>query len=737
MGFDDGTQIIGELLKFAKVRLDEKQSSPLPPCYYDFARADMPEISEAARHFDVVLVDVSFQLFKLMNHAVYGRDLLANLQAMINEDALLLGTTQHVFALDIKPLVWTAKRVEQQRRETVAEKAAAKRSDGAAAAAAATAGYGSTVTLCPTRGAAAARISVAAYVFGLNTALPDAAKTMKSTPELFAKFCVFISDLVANHLQRPHPARQHTIIMSGFVRSTAQKPVVYRQVRTVFLETVVLDELEQRVMATLDTAPPPPPQPPKPQPQPTVEAPETRYAKEQEARAAHVSSEQLTQAETAAPSIGEAEAQIIYFIETLARESEPAATLSFLVRSEDTDCIALALLAVPDLLRAGAEMIEHRLWLDLTHQGTKRLLDVVALWRALMATETRLALHRPNKQPVAHLIEWLVLLMNLGGNDYCERMSHMTPRLLFENAEYLLGLVAGCKTPPLMFCDVTHDMAVREMLLAQFMMHCLETKPAVSGALRRLRLDTTRMHSEQVVREKFAFLAQQLARKPEAGASAHFVSPFHEIEAHLRRATACLHYQRNVARPDYELLNAYALGPDRLPLYGYRQWEQNCLSSRHGYPPPKKTVYEMSRHVTPHSVVRHPFIRRRQLVVQDPPSVVAPPPPPTTTTTTTTTPKSTFDKKRKEFSRDEVESIEDADDDDDVVLASSTAGKIAEAATKRARTIAGSVDDLDPWLMGSNGVIRRPVDPNSGEFGSFIPVVAASNNNNNVKAHSH
>jgi hypothetical protein len=782
MGFDDGSGIIAELIKFSLSRRGVN-SDAVPTCYYDFANPEMPEIPMAERHFDVVLIDVSFYFFKLMTNAVYGRDLLANLQSMINEDALLLGTRTHVFTLDIKSRVWSAKRVEQQRREKEAEKVArAKRGViPAEFCASDTGGYGDYLTLCSptTSGAhngAATRVSVDTYVFGVDTLLPDSAAMMKATPALFGKFCVFLGDLIANHLRRPHAAREHCVIMSGFVRSTAQRPPVYQQVRTVFLETVVLDEHEQRVMAALshddggiahflvEQAAAATTLAPSSSSSATT-APMSSTFKEQEARARHVETDQVVQTVTDAPPIGEAEAQIIYYIEKLVRDADAGSaankqTLAFLIRSEDTDCVALALLFVPRLLRAGDDMIAHRLWIDLSHRGVKRLLDVVCLWRALLATEARLVLRRTDRRPATHVIEWLVLLLNLSGNDYCGRMSHVSAKLLLDNAERLLGMVAGCNTPPLMFCETTHDMVVREMLLAQFVLNCLEQKKQVADALRRFRVDP-KMHHERVLREKFQFLSKQFVRSSNGvgavsgtGSRALIVSPFCEVEAHVRRAAACLNYQMNVARPDYVLLDAYALGPDQQPLYGYRQWQQTTLSATHGFAPPVKNVYEMARHVTPFTVVRHPFIRRRRLLVNDPPPPPTPsaPTPPASQTSTATPavpaplPKSngTFDRKRKEFSRDEVEDIDDDDDDSTeevVVVAVSerhaskrtkTASDPGAASTTTAAAAAAIQLEQEKWLVTSNGVQRREVDINSGEFGSFL-----GGGINKFKAHSH
>jgi len=638
MGFKDGLEIVRNLNTFIERVLNAREV-PAPRFFYDFAVATTPDLTVEQRAFDVVLCDLSLMLFKLASKAVLGSDVLANLQRMVREDAVELGTSTHIFCLDISPYVWTAKRVTQVERQNDRQKS----ENGAA--------YGDTVTLCSVRGAPKVQVPVECYVFGLDTPMPDSVPSMKSTPRLFAKFCVFLGDLVANHLRAPIEGRAHTIVMSGFRSSTLKgQDDVYHEVTNRFEAWAVLDEYENTIAdfyaeedakVRLHTPV-----------RATANSNSTAAAIDaavrhlfatsaliipQETRVVHVVAENLKRTTAPAVHIGEAEAQMLYYVRKIEREeSEHKA---FLLRTEDTDILALSLLTMARLAEkladtvAGSaspatasaeaatatasvastkEFLKHRLWLDLENRGVKRFVDVVQLWRTMHLLEETLAKRRTGHARCGNVIEWLVLAMDLTANDYCERMPHFTSHGMFKSFDHLLDLVAHRQRRPLSLAARSCDMVLDETLMLLFVLRVYANEnKEVEKFVQSLRLNG-KLSDDESLRVKFDEMSSRFKRKPKLASGrespAFWTQTHNEMRAHMRRAAACLHYQLNVTSADYELLDAYACGEDNESLFGYRSWQQQRLSATHGFSPEPKTYFEYARRVTPLSLT-FPFVR--------------------------------------------------------------------------------------------------------------------------------
>lgn len=626
MGFKDGCEIIAVLNEFSKRRtLDEGAS--VPQCYYDLGKPDADSLPADALRFPFVVVDLSIWVYNLCYRAATGADVLASLQHMIDEDALLLGTQMHIFCLDRRQFVWNAKAVEHVRR--------AAASDGAVAD-----NYAEFVTLAEAAGGG--RVPTASYQYALDAPMPADLRATKATPALYAKLERFLATLVAEHLRAPpaavNSARPHVIVLS----SDEQRSVVFAP---------------GAAEATRDRAP--------------------------------------------GIEVGEGELQCIYYADQILCEARHIAVgagvgnaVGVLLRTGDTDSVALALMRARHLHEG------DRLWIDLTHAGRMRMLDVVQMHHNLMASVRRLErahdfVSGAPPPRIAHPIEWLVLLMNLSGNDYCERTSHVTLRLMLDQFETLFKFATSVRPPPLMICALGGDMTLDEPLVVAFLLECVSKVRSVAAYLDS-RDGRQAIGAEKAVQARFDHLAQRFTAR---GKGSVVVLSYEEMRAQVRRAAATLHMQQSAHRPEFRHTDAFALGPDGRSLYG-------CA-----YTDERRPV--RAALVTATDELEFPFLRYRSVAPRPRPPQPKQPqqprqraPPP----------------KRKAFDPTVVEEIEEVDDGD------GAAASLPPPSKRTPTEIDGEdfgsfYEEMSRSLANSSGYLRR--DSDQRQYGSHIKTGAS------------
>jgi hypothetical protein len=456
MGFKASTEIVKALKSFAAKRLSPDDALGLEPAYYDLTDADGPLFGGPKHKFEVVAIDLSYLIFRMAFSAVTGLDVLKRLQRMVVEDAACLDTRAHIFCLDERDAVWNAKRVEQSERRDKTEPYVEF-----VELRAVTAGVG-----------AGARVLIENYIFGLDIPMPADFVRMRATHYLYEKFCVFLGDLVYHHLLPPYPdTRDHSFVFSSWRFSTSINNSLLRETHTEFLHTGKAEP--EGVVAPEH---------------PIVWGSERR---EQWAHTRHVSPLAMKQSACDTTGIGEAEAQCVAYA---IRRNEAK---SFLVRTADTDSVPLALLAVQHMVKPSEEL-ERRFYIDLTSDDEKRrFVDVITLWRQLCDALARvrgtvsLSLSTASAAAPPSLvngIEWLILLLNLSGNDYCQPMSNLTVTKLFHSIEALIGSICRSTSPPLLICNQTGDLVAHEEFILRYIVKCLRSINVVEGALRKLKL---------------------------------------------------------------------------------------------------------------------------------------------------------------------------------------------------------------------------------------------------------
>jgi hypothetical protein len=308
----------------------------------------------------------------------------------------------------------------------------------------------------------------------------------------------------------------------------------------------------------------------------------------------------VQQIESDAVPIGEAEAQCVSFLIENMRENRGPV----MARSIDTDIVMLSLLAFRHMVPADESAPEPVFWLDLTCAGKKRFLNVTEMWRSLHLVARCIEQNIINSRGrLCNVIEWFVLLLNLTGNDYCDRQSHLSVTAVLSCVERFLAAEAVRENKSLLFCDQTFDMIVRESAIIDLLRDWLRKFPVVDKAIKGSK------HELKSSREFFDFVSSKLAAAAHTNKSALVVVDYNFVRARVRRAVACLHYQRHVFLPDFRPLDAYKLGNDRKSLFGYEKFNRSLTSS--ASPPVDLYRYEFAKTVTSLHVDQHPFMRVR------------------------------------------------------------------------------------------------------------------------------
>jgi len=612
-------EIVEALNAFAAKRLSNDEKLGLEPTYYDLSDASGPLFGGPKHKFEVIAIDLSYLMFRKAFSAVTGIDVLKRLQSMVVEDAACLDTRVHIFCLDERDAVWNAKRVEQSERRDKTEPYVEF-----VELRAVTAGVG-----------AGARVLIENYVFGLDVPMPADFVRMRATHRLYEKFCVFVGDLVHNHLLPPYPdTREHSFVFNGCRFSSGSNSA--------------LRETHTRFVPFQNTQPP---GNAEPEQRPIVWGSERR---EQTARSRHVSPLATSQSSCDTLGIGEAEAQCVaYAINPAAYGNEAK---SFLVRTSDTDSVALALLAIQHMVRrlGPHEELDRRFYIDLsTTDEKKRFVDVIALWRQLcdalawVRQTVSLSLSKPSagQSSLVNGIEWLILLLNLTGNDFCVPMSNLTVKKLFCHIEALFGSICRATNPPLLICNQTGDLVADEEFILRYVVKCLRNIKAIDTALRKLKLLAApeRAQLDVLARE----LPDGKLNKAGGKSSDVWVADYERTMCHIRRALSCLHMQYNVIVPGRKFVDAYKFGPT---LNG------NPVRSLYGYERDASGRYVFARAVTPVAAEPYPWLltrkRKERSEEQEAPANVA------------KVPKKTAEHREKLRKLDpaDVESIENSDD---------------------------------------------------------------------------
>jgi hypothetical protein len=243
-------------------------------------------------------------------------------------------------------------------------------------------------------------------------------------------------------------------------------------------------------------------------------------------------------------TVGEAEGQCMYWMLQLKAHAS-----RFLVHSNDSDALALALMHTRHFYSAESQQLGGALWVDITAvKSNVRFVDAFALWRGLKSTN----LH--DGRFIRNDVELLLLVATLAGNDYCLRMPRIGVATLFSHIDAgLLQPVAKRKRYPLRIDVVTGDMVVDELALVCFLAFVFQKNET-------LRQDALRIgaivekdkdvwdYSETDLHRFFDVMAKS------ADVDVKTTQPklpyYNTVRAHVRRAFFSLHYYFNVAHPE-------------------------------------------------------------------------------------------------------------------------------------------------------------------------------------------
>jgi hypothetical protein len=209
MGFGNPEKVIETLLKYA--HSFEAQDTAAQVQYMFATGASLP----ADLQFDVLAIDMQslqFQVF-CANGAKTGRDVLATLQARINEDYRVLGVRVFIFCFDDARFVTWAKRREQAMRVIDREKRHIKT-------------YTDKIELSN-----GTSVDSAKYEYGLNTPLPADFTSVMATPTLLKRASAFLCTLLAQHVVRPtmlDDSDPLEFVISGYRLRTLEQSTVRR-----------------------------------------------------------------------------------------------------------------------------------------------------------------------------------------------------------------------------------------------------------------------------------------------------------------------------------------------------------------------------------------------------------------------------------------------------------------------------------------------------------------------------
>ncbi len=325
MGFKSSADVVKALSDLAHINTDTGKSLTGRQVFVvvdeKLERADsLPEGTVA----DIVCVDFTSLLAGPGCSARTGADVLARLQASVDEYATVFKARKVVFCFDMRGKASPAKSAERADR---AEKRA--RYDVTP--------YVDTLEL---RHADAEntspplRVTMADFSYELDGGLPLDYTRVMATPSLLGKFSRFITELLIGAVKLP-PIDGFTLIVSGHEKHDASGKLTDEH------ETVYLT---QEAMAD-------------------------------------GSFNKLRHTE-AACSVGEGEGQCVHWwLKELKATSSP---LHALLVANDTDLIALGLLNFPRLFDPTLDKIVGSLFVDYSYTArNKRLVDIVGLWRNL------------------------------------------------------------------------------------------------------------------------------------------------------------------------------------------------------------------------------------------------------------------------------------------------------------------------------------------------------------------
>lgn len=410
--------------------------------------------------------------------------------------------------------------------------------------------YGTEMTLCGGK-----KIDTLDYKFTTYTALPDSYDRVLATPQLLLRAFDFVCDLLTFTVELPASDKKRRFIING----CDQRPI-------------------------LGTAP------------------QTRIV---EFSGSGRSVPQMQKCE----SVGEGEGQCLYWARKLRTEEGKQ---RILVRANDSDAIAVALMTVRHFFDPESQKICGSLWVELISSATHRkCYDIITLWRGINRTMRQL----PDSYKLHSPIETVLLACMLTGNDYCDRLPQLGPgTLLKQLPNWITELIQQNRDAVRVF-PAEENMLVDELLVVALLARAYSNEKKVIQMMEPniyndrwlLQLDDQRKFFD-----KLADLTQDGRWK--IGNRTVVIPGYLGIRAAVRRAFYSLHYYLTITVPGATFDAFRTVG--RLSLFGHSQSGSD----------PKLAFTNIVAMYDENNVELQPFIHRREdsAASQDRKRVVSP-----------------------------------------------------------------------------------------------------------------
>jgi hypothetical protein len=334
MGFDDADGVLNFMLKRANSFGTGVTDKTRVMCDLGEANDALPK----GLVFDTILSDMSSLQFGVFGRgAVTGADVLKNLRTELRSEHMAFGTRRFVFCFDDRSYVTQAKMATQLERA-----AKAKQNPR-------TAPYENQIELA---GADVSRTPLVGYSYALENKIPRDFARVMSTPTLLYKAIAFLCQLLATHFVNPCTVPIELVI-SGFRGQEADLSQTCTYLRRLAAGSLDANKLP------VDTV------------VPDLEEPRM----------------------DAFCRVGESEGQCIYWVRKVLESSPPIGERRFLIRANDSDALAVALLNVPLFFRPGGS--------EAARLALVSLRDIIGEEEALLRRHSLLAAPDPGDAPAA------------------------------------------------------------------------------------------------------------------------------------------------------------------------------------------------------------------------------------------------------------------------------------------------------------------------------------------------
>lgn len=523
MGFDDADGVLNFMLKRANSFGTGVTDKTRVMCDLGEANDALPK----GLVFDTILSDMSSLQFGVFGRgAVTGADVLKNLRTELRSEHMAFGTRRFVFCFDDRSYVTQAKMATQLERA-----AKAKQNPR-------TAPYENQIELA---GADVSRTPLVGYSYALENKIPRDFARVMSTPTLLYKAIAFLCQLLATHFVNPCTVPIELVI-SGFRGQEADLSQTCTYLRRLAAGSLDANKLP------VDTV------------VPDLEEPRM----------------------DAFCRVGESEGQCIYWVRKVLESSPPIGERRFLIRANDSDALAVALLNVPLFFDPAAQKLQGSLWFHYATSSVKkkRFFDVIRFWRRLTQ-----AMH-----PLPFAVETVCLAAMLSGNDLCQRIPRLGPGTLLAGFDALLAAVLSAEIGNSLVrfaSDNTGEMLIKERFLVAFIVAAYAGEKAAMAAVKleiashsiemkelanRLKGPAPYFIIEPELQRQFL---NALSRRSTGEGAAWSIgnkpvqTPDYELTtAHVRRAFFSLYYYKNIGWPE-RMLPAFMCDRRAVSLFGH------------------------------------------------------------------------------------------------------------------------------------------------------------------------